>query len=234
MTRAPAISSSFGSRASKWWRSEISAMCLISWPRLPTSAGCEARESLTDPASLALTATRHGPCSTARVVRHLLAIGAANAAFLLGSVARASEPTNFGLPVVAADSQSSSETEMESEINNPHPDDERWLNKPFSIGLSTIMGLPTGGAGEFILLGGELAYALPYVSLAGTVGYTFGINASLAARLRLHLGHAVALTLGGRAAMLPLDAGGCWIAGEGHCEEPVRSWDEAYFGAGEL
>jgi len=123
---------------------------------------------------------------------------------------------------------------MESEINNPHPDDERWLNKPFSIGLSTIMGLPTGGAGEFILLGGELAYALPYVSLAGTVGYTFGINASLAARLRLHLGHAVALTLGGRAAMLPLDAGGCWIAGEGHCEEPVRSWDEAYFGAGEL
>lgn len=170
------------------------------------------------------------------MLRDWLGVGAASSAFLLGSVAYASEPASLGLPVVAADSQWSSAGGGESEIEtdseaNAHPADERWREKPISIGLSTIMGPPTGEAEPFFMLGGELAYALPYVSLAGTVGYTVGVNASLAARLRWHLGHAVALTLGGRAALLPLDDA-CGFF-EDHCEQ-VRRWEEAYFGGGEL
>jgi len=65
------------------------------------------------------------------------------------------------------------------------------------------------------MAGAEFAYALPYVSLAATFGYLDGINASLAARGRLHLGHAVALTLGVRGARLPLEHGCGFAFGEG-------------------
>lgn len=75
----------------------------------------------------------------------------------------------------------------------------------------------------------ELGYALPYVSFGGTLGYNGGINASLAARGRLHLGEAVALTLGARSALLPLNRI-CW----GECSEGEQHWDRALLGGGEF
>ena len=147
---------------------------------------------------------------------------------MLGSAARAGDVTDFGLPVVAADSQPSLERAPETQ---PHPNDERWLNKPFSVGLSTILGAPQA-ADPFLMVGAEVAYALPYVSLGGTLGYLGGINVSVAARGRLHLGHAIALTLGARAAWLPLDDF-CGFTIDTECDQK-RHWSYALFGGGEF
>jgi hypothetical protein len=148
---------------------------------------------------------------------------------LLGSVARPVDAAELGLPIVAADSQSSFESAPEAQ---PHPNDERWLSKPFHLGLSAILGLPQG-TDPFLMSGAEVGYALPYISLDGTFGYLDGINASLGARGRLHLGHAVALTLGASVALLPLDET-CWfdfgLTPEG-CEQK-RHWDHAFFAGG--
>jgi hypothetical protein len=165
------------------------------------------------------------------VFRDLLLVGAGCCAFFLGFTARAAEGTDSGLPVVAPESQLGFESEVEPP---PHPNDERWLNKPFYVGLSTIIGLPQGMA-PFWMPGGELGYALPYVSFAGTLGYFDGLNASLAVRGRLHLGHAVALTLGPRGALLPLEEEGCFFTfAEGCDEKPRTSIAHAFFGGGEL
>jgi hypothetical protein len=99
----------------------------------------------------------------------------------------------------------------------------------FAVGLSTILGATPGLDYVFVVPGVELSYALPYVSLGGTLGYLDGINATLAARGRLHLGDAVALTLGARSALLPLSRI-CW----GECQEGMQHWDRALFGGGEL
>jgi hypothetical protein len=165
------------------------------------------------------------------VSRQFLAAVAAAGLFLLGSSARAAEGTDSGLPVVAPDSQAGAESASESQA---HPNDERWLSRPFSAGLSSILGMSQGGA-PFLMLGAEFAYALPYVSFGATLGYLDGINGSLAARGRLHLGHAVALTLGARGAHLPLDDD-CWFdfgQTADSCDQN-RRWKHAFFGGGEL
>jgi len=165
------------------------------------------------------------------MLRALVVTAAACSVFSLGSAAHASEATDSGLPIVAAESQSSLERAPETQ---PHPNDERWLNKPFSLGLSAILGLPgpEQRADPFLMPGAEFAYALRYLSLGGTLGYLAGINASLAARGRLHLGHAVALTLGARAALLPL-YGDCGLSLPDPCER-ISHWKHTFFGGGEF
>ena len=165
--------------------------------------------------------------------RVLVATTVAWSVFSLASAACAQEATDSGLPVVAPESQPSLERAPEPQ---PHPNDERWLKKPFSLALSAILGIPgpeSGGqqADPFLMPGVELAYALPHVSFGGTLGYFFALNASLAARGRLHLGHAVALTLGARAAMLRVDD--CSLSRTGDCEQ-WRHWDRGFFASGEL
>lgn len=155
-------------------------------------------------------------------------IGAACSISLLGTQVRAAEGTDSGLAVVAPDSQSALEAVPETP---ERPNDERWRQKPFHVGLSTILGFPQE-ADPFLMAGAEFAYALPHVSLAATFGYLDGINASLAARGRLHLGHAVALTLGPSVALLPLhDA--CALSFGEVCKQQ-RHWGHALFGGGEI
>jgi hypothetical protein len=151
-------------------------------------------------------------------------------AWWLGSAAHPADAAELGLPIVAPDSQSSFESAPEAQL---HAKDERWLSRPFQIGLSAIVVFPQA-TDPFFMPGAEFGYALPYVSLGGTFGYLDGINGSLGARGRLHLGHAVALTLGASVALLPLDET-CWFdfgqAPEG-CEEK-RHWEHAFFAGGE-
>jgi len=136
------------------------------------------------------------------VLRRLLNAAAVCWSFFPGTALRAAELTDSELPAVATDSQPNLARAPEARARSR---DERWLNKPYHVGLSTILGATPGLDYVFLMPGGELSYALPYVSLAGTLGYLGGINASLAARGRLHLGDAVALTLGPRSALLPLN-----------------------------
>jgi hypothetical protein len=166
----------------------------------------------------------------ARVLRHVLVVLVLLGGFSLGSTAGAAEASNFGLPVVAADSHSESESAPETQ---PRPNDELWLTKPFSAGLSTILGL-SDRVNPFFMPGAEFAYALPHVSFGGTLGYLNGLNASLAVRGRLHLGHAVAVTLGARVTLVPLDDG-CFLdlgLSETHCTQKLH-WSQAFFSGGE-
>lgn len=160
------------------------------------------------------------------VLRRLLSAAAVCCSFFPGATLRAAESTNSELPAVAADSLPNLERAPEARGRSK---DERWLNRPFHVGLSTILGETPGLDYVFLMPGVELSYALPYVSLGGTLGYLGGINASLAARGRLHLGDAVALTLGARSALLPLNRI-CW----GECSEGQQHWDHALFGGGEF
>ena len=159
------------------------------------------------------------------VVRRLLSATAVCGSFFPGAALRAAEPTKSELPAVATDSRPSLERAPEARARK----DERWLNKPFHVGLSTILGATPGFDYVFLMPGVELSYALPYISLGGTLGYFGGLNASLAARGRLHLGDAVALTLGASSALLPLNRI-CW----GECTEGEQHWSHALFGGGEL
>jgi hypothetical protein len=90
---------------------------------------------------------------------------------------RAAELTDSELPAVAADSQLDPERAPEARARSK---DERWLKKPFAVGLSTILGATPGSGYVFAMPGVELSYALPYVSLGGTLGYLGGMNATLA------------------------------------------------------
>ena len=160
------------------------------------------------------------------VLCRLLSTAAVCCSFFPEAALHAAELTDSDLPVVAPDSEANPERAPEARA---HSKDERWLNKPFHVGLSTILGATPGLDYVFVMPGAELSYALPYVSFGGTIGYLGGINASLAARGRQHLGDAVALTLGARGALLPLDRI-CW----GECQEGLQHWDHALFGGGEL
>jgi len=116
----------------------------------------------------------------------------------------------LAIPTVAAASDAT-ETPDATEIR--HPSDERWLTRPLSVGLATIFAAPQR-ADLFLVWGAELEYAVPYVSFGATLGYLDGLDASLSVRPRWHLGHAVALTLLGRAALAPLGEG-CTFVGFG-------------------
>lgn len=143
-----------------------------------------------------------------------------------------SQTVQLGRPTVAANSQQVGD-------GRPPADDARWLEHPFSLGGTALLG-GTHKMNPLWVVGMDFDYALPYVSLSGTVGYLFGVNAALSARGRLHLGHAVALTLGGRAAIAPVSEGGCWLVDEGldslgdpeNC--PENHWSRAFFAGPEL
>lgn len=81
----------------------------------------------------------------------------------------------------------------------------------------------------FLFDGVDVDYALPYVSLNATLGYFEGLDASASARYRLHLGHTVALTLGGRVAVAPL-RNGCSAFALAACDDGVSTWKHAVFG----
>ena len=168
------------------------------------------------------------------MLRRLLAAGTVCGCFLLEPAARAVEPADSGLPVVAADSQLRLERAAEAPI---HPIDERWRSKPFNFAMSAILGLPQG-ADPFLLMGPEFAYAFPYVTLGATIGATVGdldgLNATLAMRGRLHLGHAVALTLGPRGVLLPLEKGCGFSFGEDDDCKQTQRWSRAFFAGGDL
>ena len=160
------------------------------------------------------------------VLRRLLSAAVVCGSFFSGAALRAAEQTDSELPAVVADSQPSPERAPEAQRRSK---DQRWLSRPFHVGLSTIVGATPGLDYVFLMPGVELSYALPYISLGGTLGYLGGVNASLAARGRLHLGDAVALTLGARSALLPLTRI-CW----GECSEGEQHWDRALFAGGEF
>jgi hypothetical protein len=147
------------------------------------------------------------------------------------STAWASQAEDLGLPIVAPEAQPTLHSEAEA---RPTPNDARWLHKPLTLGLSAVLGFPQA-ANPFLLPGAELDYALPYVSIGGTFGYLDGINASVVARGRLHLGHALALTLGARGALLPL-SNTCWFDFGQSSESCTQKqhWEHTFFGGGEL
>lgn len=154
--------------------------------------------------------------------------------FLLERVARATQPADLGLPIVAADSQLSVVRAAEAPAV---PNDDRWRSKPFNLAVSAILGLPQG-ADPFLMTGAEFAYAFPSVTLGATIGATVGeldgLNATLALRGRLHLGHAVALTLGPRGALLPLEkACGLSFGEDNDCKQTQR-WGRAFLAGGDL
>jgi len=159
-------------------------------------------------------------------LRHFVFTAAVCGAFFWGTVLSAAELSDSDGWDVAQDSQRGLESAPEARV---HAKDARWLNKPFSVGLSTIVGEAQGLDYMFLTPSAELSYALPYVSFGATLGYRGGVNASLAVRGRLHLGDAVALTLGARGALQSLNRI-CW----GECSEGFQEWDHSLFAGGEL
>lgn len=160
------------------------------------------------------------------VLRRFVSVAAVCGSFFSATALRAAEQTDSELATVATASQPNLERAAEARARSK---DGRWLNKPFQVALSTIVGATPGLDYVFLMPGAEFSYALPYVSFGATIGYLGGVNASLAARGRLHLGDAVAVTLGARSALLPLNSI-CW----GECSEGQQHWDRALFGGGEL
>jgi len=75
------------------------------------------------------------------VLRRLLNAAAVCWSFFPGTALRAAELTDSELPAVATDSQPNLARAPEARARSR---DERWLNKPYHVGLSTILGRRQG------------------------------------------------------------------------------------------
>jgi len=166
-----------------------------------------------------------GNSNMALVLPRLLSTAAVWCLFFQGSVLHATEPKDDRWDV-AQDSRPEPKRAPEA---RPHAKNERWLNRPLTVALSTIVGETPSLDYMFLMPGAELSYALPRITFSGTIGYFGSVNASLAARGRLHVGDAVALTLGARSSLLSLNRI-CW----GECAEGNQEWDQSLFLGGEL
>ncbi len=149
------------------------------------------------------------------------------------SAAFAFDVHESGLPIVAPESQLEVPSEPGAQVE---PKDARWLKHPLGLGLAATLAFPQTGD-LFLLDGIAVDYALPYVSFNGSLGYLNGLDASLSARGRLHLGHAVALTLGARTLLVPFEDT-CFLDfgmsdSDDRCSEH-RHWSNTLFAGGEL
>ena len=97
--------------------------------------------------------------------RRLLSTTAFCGSFFPGAALCAAELTESEPPAVAADSEPNLEPAPEARARSK---DERWLNKPFHLGLSTILGATPGLKYVFLMPGAELGYA-PRLPIEDTV-----------------------------------------------------------------